>query len=62
MSGVKVQVLKDGPLLIAGKVALVAVDGSAIEAQQDPIALCRCGHSAKKPFCDGGHKKANFKG
>ena len=62
MSDVKVQVLKDGPLLVTGKVALVAVDGSAIEAQQDPIALCRCGHSAKKPFCDGGHKKANFKG
>ena len=62
MSEVKVQVLKDGPLLLAGKIALVGADGQGIEAQQDPIALCRCGHSAKKPFCDGGHKKANFQG
>jgi CDGSH-type Zn-finger protein len=62
MSDVKVQVLKDGPLLVGGKVALTGVDGQPIETQQDPIALCRCGHSAKKPFCDGGHKKASFQG
>jgi hypothetical protein len=62
MSDVKVQVLKDGPLLVAGKVALTGVDGKQIDMQQDPIALCRCGHSTKKPFCDGSHKKANFKG
>lgn len=61
MSAVKVQVLKDGSLLAAGKLSLVAADGSAIEAQREPVALCRCGRSAKKPFCDGGHKKANFK-
>ena len=62
MSDVKVQVLKDGPLLITGKVGLTAADGNTIETQQDPVALCRCGHSAKKPFCDGSHKSANFKG
>jgi CDGSH-type Zn-finger protein len=62
MSEVKIQVLKDGPLLVTGKVALTSVDGSPIETPQEPVALCRCGHSEKKPFCDGGHKKANFKG
>jgi CDGSH-type Zn-finger protein len=62
MSDVKIQTLKDGPLLITGKVSLSGVDGHPIETQQDPIALCRCGQSAKKPFCDGSHKKANFKG
>ena len=56
MSDVKVQVLKDGPLLVAGKVVLTGVDGAVIEAQQDPIALCRCGHSQTKPFCDGSHR------
>lgn len=62
MSDVKVQVLKDGPLLVAGKIGLTGADGKQIESQQDPIAFCRCGHSANGPFCDGGHKKANFKG
>lgn len=62
MSEIKVQVLKNGPLLVTGKVSLVAADGSSIEAKQEPVALCRCGHSANKPFCDGGHKKANFEG
>jgi CDGSH-type Zn-finger protein len=61
MSDVKVQVLKDGPLLVSGTVALVGADGASMDSQ-NPVALCRCGHSAKKPFCDGGHKKANFKG
>lgn len=62
MSDIKVQVLKNGPLLVTGKVSLVAADGGPIEAKQEPVALCRCGHSANKPFCDGGHKKANFEG
>jgi CDGSH-type Zn-finger protein len=62
MADVKVQALKDGPLLVAGKIALVGSDDNAIETPQDPVALCRCGHSGKKPFCDGSHKKANFKG
>ncbi len=62
MSDVKVQVLKDGPLLVAGKVLLVATDGGPIEVQKDPFALCRCGHSANKPFCDGSHKRTDFKG
>jgi CDGSH-type Zn-finger protein len=62
MSDVKIQVMKDGPLLISGKVSLTGVDGAQVELQQEPVALCRCGHSAKKPFCDGSHKKANFKG
>lgn len=62
MSDVKVQVLKDGPFLVTGQIAMLAADGSSIEVKQQPVALCRCGHSANKPFCDGGHKKANFKG
>jgi len=62
MSDVKVQVLKDGPFLVTGKVSLVGVDGNMIEGQPEQIALCRCGHAAKKPFCDGAHKKANFRG
>ena len=62
MSDVKVQALKDGPLLVTGKVSLVDVDGNHIRTEQDPVALCRCGHSAKKPFCDNSHQKVGFKG
>ena len=62
MSDVKVQALKDGPLLVTGKIALVAADGAPIQTPQESVALCRCGHSGKKPFCDGSHKKMGFKG
>ena len=52
--------LKDGPLLIEGKVSLIAASGRKAW-QGENLALCRCGESANKPFCDGSHKKAGFK-
>ena len=51
--------LADGPLEVTGPVTITASDGSAIEVT-DRTWLCRCGASAKKPFCDGSHKKAGF--
>lgn len=62
MADVKIQALKNGPLLVTGKIELIGADGGPIAVQQDPAALCRCGHSGKKPFCDGSHRKANFQG
>jgi CDGSH-type Zn-finger protein len=51
---------KDGPLLINGKLTLISGSGrTAWRGEQ--TALCRCGESANKPFCDGAHKKAGFK-
>ena len=50
---------KDGPLLVGGKVALLS--GSGREAWRgEQVALCRCGASKNKPFCDGTHKKVGF--
>ena len=50
---------KNGPLLVSGNLTIVA--GSGREAWQGTrTALCRCGHSANKPFCDGAHKAAGF--
>ncbi|MBQ1019240.1 CDGSH iron-sulfur domain-containing protein [Micromonospora sp. D93] len=52
---------EDGPLLIRGDFALVTPDGERIDARRGTVALCRCGKSALKPFCDGTHKAINFR-
>ena len=59
MSDVKVQVLKNGPLLVKGAIDLLDSAGQPIVVGAQ-IALCRCGKSDKKPFCDGTHAKAGF--
>jgi CDGSH-type Zn-finger protein len=51
----------DGPLIVRGEVSLVGSDGAPIEQRRRTIALCRCGLSAIKPFCDGTHKPAGFR-
>jgi CDGSH-type Zn-finger protein len=61
MAELSVQVLDDGPLLVTG--AFQLQDGSGAEMSKDegrPIALCRCGQSEDKPFCDGSHKTCGF--
>jgi hypothetical protein len=51
----------NGPLLLSGDFEIRAPDGTVLFAGQK-AALCRCGHSANKPFCDGSHKGAGFQG
>jgi CDGSH-type Zn-finger protein len=46
---------------VRGDFALRTPDGEPIEPGRDTIALCRCGKSAIKPFCDGTHKAINFR-
>ncbi len=62
MADVTIQPLKNGPLLVKGSVQLVDAQGNPIPAPGPSVALCRCGHSVKKPFCDGSHQKAGFQG
>jgi CDGSH-type Zn-finger protein len=50
----------DGPLIIRGDFALVEVDGDALPQRRRTIALCRCGASTRKPFCDGSHRATGF--
>jgi CDGSH-type Zn-finger protein len=52
---------EDGPYLIRGPFELLDQDGNVIETSRKTIALCRCGRSRVKPFCDGMHKTMNFK-
>ncbi len=53
----KIRAMKDGPLTVQGSCILIDEDGSIL-AEEGPFALCRCGKSKKKPYCDGSHKKA----
>ena len=50
----------NGPYLVQGNVTLLDAEGNAYQVT-DTIALCRCGLSATKPFCDGSHEKTYFK-
>ena len=50
----------DGPLLIRGDVELLTGSGEKIIRTRKTIALCRCGASTIKPYCDGTHKLINF--
>jgi CDGSH-type Zn-finger protein len=49
----------NGPYLIQGNITLIDAEGNPYRVDH-MIALCRCGHSSTKPFCDGTHEKANF--
>jgi CDGSH-type Zn-finger protein/uncharacterized Fe-S cluster protein YjdI len=49
----------NGPLLLRGDLAIMGTDG-AVALTDTRLALCRCGASANKPFCDGSHSKAGF--
>jgi len=52
---------RDGPLLVRGPIRLLGANGRELALERDPIALCRCGRSAQKPFCDGTHKLVGFR-
>ena len=57
----KVEVLENGPLLVYGTLNVVNKDGSS-ETKNKTTAFCRCGASSNKPYCDGAHVGAAFKG
>ncbi len=62
MSEIKLRMLKNGPILVEGTVEIVDAKGKTIAGPQNGFALCRCGASSAKPFCDGAHSKINFDG
>jgi CDGSH-type Zn-finger protein len=61
MADVRIKTLKDGPLQVKGPIQLVDAKDGEFKLLKDPVYLCRCGHSADKPFCDGTHAKIGFK-
>lgn len=56
-----IRVRKNGPYRIEGEdVLVVDWNGDQYKVDRMPIALCRCGASTTKPFCDGTHSKVGF--
>ncbi len=58
--GATITPYRDGPLIVRGNFRLVDQDGREIDPGRQTIALCRCGKSGIKPFCDGTHKRSGF--
>jgi CDGSH iron-sulfur domain-containing protein 3 len=52
----------NGPLVIQGPVTVIDAEGNqfTLPADKPAVALCRCGQSQIKPFCDGSHKTCDF--
>ena len=56
-----IKVRQNGSLLVDGDdVTLIDWNGNPYTLAKRPFALCRCGHSTNKPFCDGTHSKIGF--
>ena len=61
MDKADIQIRHNGPYLVKGPVRLVDADGREYTTTET-FALCRCGGSTRKPFCDGTHSKIGFEG
>lgn len=60
--GVVITILDNGPYLVKGATEVIDADGKCWDTSGRPsVALCRCGGSDNKPFCDGAHARIEFK-
>jgi CDGSH-type Zn-finger protein len=59
MADATIQVLRNGPYIVTGTVSVLDANGKKVETPEK-FALCRCGASSKKPFCDGTHSRIGF--
>lgn len=60
-SPTKITPYRNGPYLIRGPFVMVDQDGNEIKVERRVVALCRCGRSQIRPFCDGTHKAIGFR-
>jgi CDGSH-type Zn-finger protein len=56
----KITPYRNGPYLVRGPFVIVDQDGVEVEVKRPIVALCRCGKSQTRPFCDGTHKAIGF--
>ena len=63
MSAVNIRCREDGPFVVEGELTLTDHEGNQfpIDSTKPAVALCRCGASKNKPFCDGTHRNIEFK-
>jgi CDGSH-type Zn-finger protein len=58
-----IRLRRNGPYVIEGdQVRVVDWEGKEFVPDRHPVALCRCGASGRKPFCDGTHNRIGFDG
>ena len=55
-----IKVRESGPYRVTGSITLIDADGIAYTIEGENVALCRCGGSNTKPFCDGSHRENGF--
>ena len=61
MAGTKITINSTGPIRVEGDFEIADPQGKAFGlGGRTAVSLCRCGHSANKPFCDGSHRAAGF--
>jgi CDGSH-type Zn-finger protein len=60
MNDLTIKARESGPYLIRGKFTLTDADGNVYAIESENVALCRCGGSQTKPFCDGSHRTNGF--
>ena len=58
---VQITACPNGPLLVRGDAEIIDADGTPIPRTRHTVALCRCGVSTIKPYCDGTHKLVGFR-
>ena len=61
MTKLEIKARENGPYKISGQFSYLDENGQEQRTTGEDVALCRCGHSAKKPFCDGSHRRLDFK-
>ena len=61
MSSTRITPYRDGPLLVRGDFRIEDQEGNELDPGRDVVALCRCGKSRIRPFCDGSHKLVDFR-
>jgi len=57
---VKMTLIPNGPVKLTGPIEIVSATGETVERCTE-VFLCRCGGSARKPYCDGTHKRIGFR-
>jgi CDGSH-type Zn-finger protein len=61
MAGGQIKATENGPYVVEGVERIIDADGNEYDVSgQSKVALCRCGASTTKPFCDGTHSKLGF--
>jgi CDGSH-type Zn-finger protein len=61
VTGPSIRMEPNGPYVVTGPITVLDADGNEIHVEEGrTVKLCRCGHAAKKPYCDDSHRRVDF--